>query len=263
MRRRALRLADALEIIRQGAVSGGVGRPVPQRAVEPLDSLLVRSGAEQDIANLGPKCGVVGRFVDVLLNDLTNALAIRLQHPQPLFRALSFLILTLLPQAPRQRVLGVNVAGVYRQRRRTRLIPSSLSLHVASPCERCKFILLALHRFHGAVAKLVNDTLSQRYLPFWRETGKRDYFDGCIRDELQCRRAYGYVLDRVHCVTATLDLRYRRPVPLGAGPLRIEAWRDRPEPRRRQRVHGRLVLPDGEVAVEATGIFVQGRVSGT
>src|SRR3954468_23421237 len=69
--------------------------------------------------------------------------------------------------------------------------------------------------------------------------------------------ALGYVLDRVHCVTATLNLRYRRPVPIDAAPLRLEAWRDRPESRRRQKVHGRLLLPDGTVAVEASGIFVQ------
>lgn len=36
--------------------------------------------------------------------------------------------------------------------------------------------------------------LPVRYLPFWRERGHRDYFDGCIRDVLQCRRAYRYTL---------------------------------------------------------------------
>ena len=67
----------------------------------------------------------------------------------------------------------------------------------------------------------------------------------------------GYALDRVHTVTGTLNLRYRRPVPLDAVPLRVEAWRDRAGTRRAQRVRGRIVLPDGTVAVEATGIFVQ------
>lgn len=67
----------------------------------------------------------------------------------------------------------------------------------------------------------------------------------------------GYVLDGVHCVTATLELRFRRPVPLDGQSLTVEAWRDRPEPRRRQRVHGRLLLADGTPAVEASGIFVQ------
>ena len=69
--------------------------------------------------------------------------------------------------------------------------------------------------------------------------------------------ALGFALDGVHCVTATLDLRYRRPVPLDGRQVRIEAWRDRPEPRRRQRVHGQLLLPSGDVAVSASGIFVQ------
>lgn len=69
----------------------------------------------------------------------------------------------------------------------------------------------------------------------------------------------GWALDGVPCVTATLDLRFRRPVPLSEGPLRVEAWRDRPEKRRTQRVRGRLLLPDGGVGVEAIGIFVLAR----
>jgi hypothetical protein len=51
-----------------------------------------------------------------------------------------------------------------------------------------------MQRLHGSVAKLVNDLLSARHVPFWSDRGHRDYFDGCIRDELQCRRAYGYTL---------------------------------------------------------------------
>ena len=47
---------------------------------------------------------------------------------------------------------------------------------------------------HGSVAKLVNDQLPDRLLPFWVDAGHQNYFDGCIRDELQCRRAYRYVL---------------------------------------------------------------------
>jgi acyl-coenzyme A thioesterase PaaI-like protein len=67
----------------------------------------------------------------------------------------------------------------------------------------------------------------------------------------------GYALDGVHYVTATLELRYRRPVPLDGQALRAEAWRDPAEGRRRHRVYGRLLLADGTVAVEAKGIFVQ------
>ena len=71
--------------------------------------------------------------------------------------------------------------------------------------------------------------------------------------------ALGWALDGVPCLTATLELRYRHSVPLDGNPLRIEAWRERAEPRRTQRVKGRLLLADGTLAVEATGIFVQAR----
>ena len=46
----------------------------------------------------------------------------------------------------------------------------------------------------GSVAKLVNDQLIERLTPFWTDAGHQNYFDGCIRDEVQCRRAYRYVL---------------------------------------------------------------------
>jgi acyl-coenzyme A thioesterase PaaI-like protein len=69
----------------------------------------------------------------------------------------------------------------------------------------------------------------------------------------------GFALDKIHCMTATLELKYRRGVPLDGREVRVEAWRDRAEARRTHRVHGRIVLADGTVAVEATGIFVQVR----
>jgi REP element-mobilizing transposase RayT len=47
-----------------------------------------------------------------------------------------------------------------------------------------------MQRFHGSVAKLVNDVLPKRLKPFWCDSGKQGYFDGCIRDEKQARRAY-------------------------------------------------------------------------
>src|SRR5215204_4633166 len=49
-----------------------------------------------------------------------------------------------------------------------------------------------MRKLHGSVAKLVNDLLPERRVPFWRDEGDKDYFDGCIRDEMQCRRAYRY-----------------------------------------------------------------------
>jgi REP element-mobilizing transposase RayT len=51
-----------------------------------------------------------------------------------------------------------------------------------------------MQRLHGSVAKLVNDLLSERLSPFWYDSGKQGYFDGCIRDELQARRAYRYIV---------------------------------------------------------------------
>ncbi|MER3452672.1 MAG: hypothetical protein C4344_03070, partial [Acidimicrobiia bacterium] len=69
--------------------------------------------------------------------------------------------------------------------------------------------------------------------------------------------ALGYVLDQRPSVTATLTLRYRRPVRLDGTALTVEAWREAHSgPRRRHRVHGRLLFASGEPAVEAHGIFV-------
>jgi hypothetical protein len=64
-----------------------------------------------------------------------------------------------------------------------------------------------MRKFHGSVAKLVNDVLPERHLPFWRSSGNQDYFDGCIRDENQCRRAYRYTL--LQSVRAGLCTDYR------------------------------------------------------
>src|SRR5690606_14569859 len=51
-----------------------------------------------------------------------------------------------------------------------------------------------MRRMHGSVAKRVNDTRPPRGRPFWIDKGRPDYFDGCIRDVLQCERAYRYTL---------------------------------------------------------------------
>ena len=69
--------------------------------------------------------------------------------------------------------------------------------------------------------------------------------------------ALSWAIDRQHSVTATLSIRYRRPVPVDAGPLRMEAWFDDGRTRRVRKVHGRLLLADGTPAVEATGLFVR------
>jgi REP element-mobilizing transposase RayT len=50
-----------------------------------------------------------------------------------------------------------------------------------------------MQRLHGSVAKLVNDTLPERRVPFFRSANHHDYFDGCLRDVLQVYRTYRYV----------------------------------------------------------------------
>jgi hypothetical protein len=54
-----------------------------------------------------------------------------------------------------------------------------------------------MQRVHGSVAKLVNDVLESQCLPrhadFWCDQRGQQYFDGCIRDERQFRRAWRYV----------------------------------------------------------------------
>jgi hypothetical protein len=87
-----------------------------------------------------------------------------------------------------------------------------------------------MQRIHGSVAKMANDLLPERRVPFWREAGHRDYFDGCIRDATQCRRAYRYTLTQAvrHGIVSDwreyshtrapieLDRGMRRAVELGA-----------------------------------------------
>jgi hypothetical protein len=51
-----------------------------------------------------------------------------------------------------------------------------------------------MRKIHGSVAKLVNDLLQVRLVPFWGDHENRDYFDGCLRDETQLVRTYRYVL---------------------------------------------------------------------
>jgi len=66
-----------------------------------------------------------------------------------------------------------------------------------------------MRKIHGSVAKLINDILPERRVPFWRDSESKDYFDGCIRDELQCRRAYKYTyLQAVRAGICTDPKRY-------------------------------------------------------
>jgi len=50
-----------------------------------------------------------------------------------------------------------------------------------------------MRKLHGSVAKLANDLLEVRLLPFWYDSGKQGYFDGCLRNERQGRLTYRYV----------------------------------------------------------------------
>ncbi len=72
----------------------------------------------------------------------------------------------------------------------------------------------------------------------------------------ECMAAFGHAVDKVHMITGTLNLKYRKPIPLDGRPLRIEAWRDGPL-RRATRLHGRILTADGDVAVEASGLFIR------
>jgi hypothetical protein len=47
-----------------------------------------------------------------------------------------------------------------------------------------------MRKLHRSVAKLVNDLLEVRLVPFWGKGENRDYFDGCLRDETQLTRSY-------------------------------------------------------------------------
>lgn len=53
-----------------------------------------------------------------------------------------------------------------------------------------------IRKIHGSVAWMVMKEIEVRHVPFWREKGNKDYFDGCIRDVLQAWRAYRYVLNQ-------------------------------------------------------------------
>ncbi len=56
-------------------------------------------------------------------------------------------------------------------------------------------------------------------------------------------------------VTGTLDLRYRRPVPLDGGPYRLTATA-RSVRMRTVRVEAAIAAPDGSVMVEARSLFI-------
>jgi acyl-coenzyme A thioesterase PaaI-like protein len=68
--------------------------------------------------------------------------------------------------------------------------------------------------------------------------------------------ALGQTLDKTYNVTGTLNLKYRRPIPLDGRVVRVEAWRDGAG-RRATKVMGRIITADDLVAVEANGVFIR------
>lgn len=70
-----------------------------------------------------------------------------------------------------------------------------------------------------------------------------------------CARAAANALG-TRVVTGTLDLRYRRPVPLDGGPYRLEATAEEPRRRRTVRVSGAIRTAEGAPLVEAKALFV-------
>ncbi len=72
----------------------------------------------------------------------------------------------------------------------------------------------------------------------------------------ECMGALSHGLDRIATITVTLDVRFRFPVPLDGRAVRVEAWREHPELRRRNRVHARLLLADGVAAVDAIALML-------
>ncbi len=106
--------------------------------------------------------------------------------------------------------------------------------------------------------------LVARFTPGPQHHGPADHLHGGIAalclDE--CMAALSHALDRIHSITATLNLRYRKPIPLDGRVVRVEAWRDT-ELRRATKVFGRIVTADGDTAVEATGLFIRARAPGS
>jgi acyl-coenzyme A thioesterase PaaI-like protein len=101
--------------------------------------------------------------------------------------------------------------------------------------------------------------LVSRFVPGPQHAGRPGFLHGGLAATLldETMAALGWAVDGVHTVTATLSLRYRDPVPVDAGALRIEAWFADERVRRVRKVAGRLLLPDGVAAVEASGLFVR------
>jgi hypothetical protein len=87
--------------------------------------------------------------------------------------------------------------------------------HFVGPLKVGSELRELMRKLHGSVAKLVNDVLPQRRVPFWRSEDGHDYFDGCLRDDEQYVKAYRYTLMQA----------------VRAGIPGVRSWRDYPHTR--------------------------------
>src|SRR2546423_9838819 len=115
MRRRLLGLSLAFEMIGQGLMGGHISRILVQGIVQPLHALAQRAAADKDRADLGAQPRVVGRAVDIVLDDVANAARVGFEYFQALFRGRRLDVLALLPQAARQAEVGLKVGAVQNQ----------------------------------------------------------------------------------------------------------------------------------------------------
>jgi acyl-coenzyme A thioesterase PaaI-like protein len=97
------------------------------------------------------------------------------------------------------------------------------------------------------------------FVPSASHCGRPGFLHGGLAATLldETMAALSWATHRAHSVTATLSLRYHRPVPLDGSALRIESWYDDARVRRVRQVHGHLLLADGTEAVSAVGLFAR------
>ena len=100
--------------------------------------------------------------------------------------------------------------------------------------------------------------LVARFTPDARHEGPHRNVHGGVAAYVldETMAALGQTLDKAHVVTGTLNLKYRRPIPIDGREVRVEAWRDG-DGRRAMKVFGRIVTADDVVAVEANGLFIR------
>ncbi len=100
------------------------------------------------------------------------------------------------------------------------------------------------------------DEVACEVLPAEHFQGFRGYLHGAaiaaIMDEVQARTSWAR---GIATVTAELNVRYRRPVPIG-DTLRAVARLVETKDDRVFKTEGEMLLPDGSVAASATGVFV-------